>query len=104
MAATLNPLVWIAPIVLLVLFWPISQQIKHDRLKPVAAYLLFTSVFALVGGVAFMLALWAGATLLPQGTMAGPLAAGVTVLVAVLPALGAAVWIVRKPQKRRMPR
>ena len=104
MAATLNPLVWIAPIVLLVLFWPISQQLRHEKLQPIAAYLLFTSVFALVGAVVFMLALWAGATLLPQGAMAGRLAAGVTVLLAVLPALGATVWIVRKPQKRRMPR
>ena len=104
MDPTFNPLVWIAVIVLLALFWPIAQMIRHDKLKPLAAYLLFTSVFALIGGAVFLLTLWAGVAILPADAMAGPIAAAVTVLVAILPALAAAAWIVRRPQIRRMPR
>ncbi len=104
MIATLNPLVWIAPIVLLVLFWPLAQRFRHDKLNPIAAYLLFTSVFALVGSGAFTVAVWIGVRFLSAGTMKGPLAAAVAILIAVLPAFAAAVWTIIRPQKQRMPR
>lgn len=104
MAVPLNPLVWIAAIFLLVAFWPLSQRLRHERLRPLAAYLLFTSVFALVGAAAFMLAVWIAQALLPEGAMRAPLAAPVVLVVAVVPALVAAIRVVRRPQDRRMPR
>lgn len=104
MAVSLNPLAWIIAIVLLVLFWPLVQRFRHKDLKPLAAYLLFASVFALVGSAAFMLIVWIGQALLPEGTMFVSIALPVVFLIAVVPALVAAFLIVRRPQIRRMPR
>ena len=104
MAVSLNPLVWIAPIVLLVLFWPLVQRLRHKDLAPLAAYLLFASVFALVGAAVFMLAVSIGMAVLPEGamrTMAAPL---IVLLIATIPAFFAAWLVVRRPQSRRMPR
>lgn len=104
MTAVLQSVAVIAALLILVVFWPLAQRLRHDRLSAIAAYLLFTSVFALVGAGVFMLLFGLGVVLLPQGAMDGPLAASVTVLLVLLPALAAAVRIVRRPQIRRMPR
>lgn len=95
---------WIAAIVVLVLCWPIAQALRHERLKPLAAYLLFTSVFALVGAGVFLVLVLAGSALLPAGVMASRVTTALVLLLALLPAFAAARWIVRRPQSRRMPR
>lgn len=104
MLTTLHPFAGIVAIVLLLLFWPLAQRLRHDKLSPLAAYLLFTSMFALVGAAVFMLALWIGMALLPPGAMDGPTAATITGIIAIASAFAAANWIVRRPQTRRKPR
>lgn len=104
MTMSFSPFVWIAVIVLLAIFWPLAQSLRHENLKPLAAYLLFTSVFALVSALIFSLAVWIGRALLPEAMMLAPMAASVTLLVSIVPAFSAAFWIVRRPQVRRMPR
>ena len=104
MYETLVPILWIAGLLILALFWPLASRVRHQRLKPLAAYLLFTSVFALVSAAAFVLLLGAGLAFLPEQTMEGPWAAGIVGLLAALPAFAAAVLVVRRPQIRRMPR
>lgn len=95
---------WTIAIVVLASFWPLAQAFRHRKLKPLAAYLLFTASFALVAGAVFMALIWAGAAFLPADAMAGPIAATVILLLALLPGFAAAVWTVRRPQNRRMPR
>jgi hypothetical protein len=99
-----NPLIWIAAIVLLVLFWPRAQRLRRRELAPLAAYLLFSSVFALVGAAVFMPAVRIGIAVLPEGAMRTTAAPPIVLLVATVPAFLAARLVVRRPQIRRMPR
>lgn len=104
MAANLHPVVWIGVILVIVGFWPLAQRLRHEKLRPVAAYLLFTSTFALVGGAVFMLLVLAAGALLSRGTMSGMPAAAIVAVLAFGAGLAAARRIVRNPQIRRMPR
>lgn len=95
---------WIIAILVLALSWPVAQSLRHDKLRPLAAYLLFTSVFVLVAAAIFLLAVRLGAALLGVEAMEGPAAAFIVLLLSLVPGFAAARWIVRRPQERRMPR
>ena len=42
---------WAAAALVVALCWPISQALRHERLRPIAAFLLFTSAFILVAAI-----------------------------------------------------
>lgn len=45
--------IWSAAAAFLLLAWPLSRRMKHPDMKPLAAWLVFVSVFALAGGALF---------------------------------------------------
>lgn len=104
MALVNQPVAWIIVLLALVLCWPLAQSLRHEQLRPVAAYLLFTSVLVLVTAPVFLALAWIATLLLPAGAAGGTVTALVTLLLSLLPGLAAARWIVRRPQNRRMPR
>jgi type VI protein secretion system component VasK len=99
-----EPLAWIVALVLLALCWPLAQWLRHEKLHPLAAWLLFTSILVLVSAAVFLILLWGARLLLSPAALAGPGAAAAIVVLSLLPGLAAARWIVRRPQQRRMPR
>lgn len=101
---TTHPVVWIVAPLVLAACWPLAQSLRHERLRPVAAYLLFTSVFALVSGLAFAVLLPLAGALLGVEALEGAGAAIVILALSVLPGLAAARWMVSLPQRRRMPK
>jgi len=103
-SSALQPMAWIAALLVLVACWPISQALRHPRLRPLAAFLLFTSVLALVSaGIFWALLLIVGA-LFGAAALEGPVAAVVIVLISLLSGFAAGRAIVRRPQVRRMPK
>lgn len=104
MTVSSNPLILVAAIILLGLFWPLAQRLRHKDLKPLAAYLLFTSVFVLVGSAVFVLIFWINLAVLPEGALRSPVAMTFVLLIAAVPAFVAGFLVVRRPQIRRMPR
>lgn len=88
----------------LVLAWPYAKHIRHPRQRTLAAYLIFLSVFALVGAALFMaivgLAALAGLT----DALGRPVPAMLALLVVLVPAFFAAREVARRPPRQRMPR
>lgn len=77
-----------------------AQEARHPDAKPLAAYLIFTSVFSLVAFVIF-----AGLLLLLQGLnlterLEHPAAAAVFLVAVFLPAFLLGRWQLRKPPRR----
>lgn len=99
-----QPVVWIIVLLVLVACWPMSQALRHERLRPVAAYLLFTSVLVLVSALMFMVLVWGALALAGPALLEGAAAAAITLVLALVPGLLAARWIVSFPQARRMPK
>lgn len=94
---------WAAAALVVALCWPISQALRHERLRPIAAFLLFTSAFILVAAISSAILLLGGSLLLPAGALDGIGPAAVVGSISLLAAFGAAFWIVRSPQRRRPP-
>ena len=99
-----QPVVWGIVVLVLVACWPMSQALRHDRLRPVAAYLLFTSMLVLASAPIFMALLWGALALAGPAVLEGTAAAVITLVLALVPGLLAARWIVSFPQTRRMPK
>lgn len=97
-----QPVVWIIVLLVLAACWPMSQALRHARLRPVAAYLRFTSV--LVSALMFMVLVWGALALAGPALLEGAAAAAITLVLALVPGLLAARWIVSFPQTRRMPK
>jgi hypothetical protein len=95
---------WIVSVAVLVGCWPLAQTLRHDKLQPLAAYLLFTSVLALVAAPVFWIALRLAAAWLGRAALEGAVPALAITALALLPGFFAARWIVRRPQWRRMPK
>lgn len=98
-----QPLAWIIVLVVLVASWPIAQSLRHEKLHPLAAYLLFISVLVLVAASVFWLLVWVTFALLGPTALEGIGPAVAVTLVSLVPGFAAGWWIVRRPQWRRMP-
>ena len=99
-----HPVAWIVALIALVICWPLSQTFRHEKLHPLAAYLLFTSVLFLVFSLVFWTLLWCASLLIGAAALEGVGTAAVITLLSLVPAFVAAFWIVRRPQTRRMPK
>lgn len=84
--------------------WPAAQMVRHPDHRPLAAYLVFVSVFALSAAALFtaIIAVARAAGLLEA--MSGGGAAALILIVILIPAFFAARWVVRRPPMRRRPR
>lgn len=91
-------------LVVLAACWPLAQRFRHEKLRPLAAYLLFVSVLALVSSAVFWLVLAIGGALVGADRLDGMAAAAIVILVSLVPGFGAARRIVGRPQVRRMPK
>lgn len=99
---TLQIVAWLAVLALLVVSWVLAQRWRHERLQPLAAFLLFTSALALVLVAVFSALAWLLTLLFPQGV-----GTVVTILILIVAALAGGLagrLIVRNPQWRRGPR
>lgn len=95
---------WLIVVITFVAGWPIAQSHRHEKLHPLAAYLLFISVLALVSSPVFWILILIGSALFGPASLEGAGPAVVIVLIALVPGLAAGRWIVRRPQVRRMPK
>jgi hypothetical protein len=97
---------WIGTLVgiaLLAAAIPVAARVRHPEQKPFAAYLIFITIFVVVTMLLFNLLGWLAGLL---GLGAALEEVGAILLLAVLaslPALGLAIWQVRKPPMRRGP-
>lgn len=98
-----TPLAWIIALAIIAACWPLAQRFRHEKLRPLAAFLLFVSMLALVGGVVFLGLTWI-VTLASPATPMGTVPALGILLIAVVAGFFAGRWIVSMPQSRRMPR
>jgi hypothetical protein len=99
-----EPIAGVLALLLLVTCWPLAQALRHERLRPLAAYLLFVSVLALTAALSFRLLLWGAVLLLPPDRLESIGVAIVLGILSLLTGLAAAWRVVRRPQQRRMPR
>ena len=103
MTIAVEPLVWIIAVVLLIGCWPLAQRLRHEKLRPLAAYLIFVSVLALVSGGVFWALAWIFTLSGPQSAL-GNVAAFILLLIALLAGFFAGWWVIRFPQNRQMPK
>lgn len=96
--------IWIIVLIALLVCWPIAQTLRHEKLHPLAAYLLFVSVLGLVSASVFWVLLLIGTALVGPAGLEGAGPAAIILLLSVVPGLAAARWIVRRPQVQRMPK
>lgn len=101
---TSQPVAWIIVVLVLVLCWPIAQSLRHEKLHPVAAYLLFISVLGLVAAPVFWALIAGASAMFGPAALEGAGAAVAIIVLSLVPGLAAARWIVRRPQWRRMPK
>ena len=99
-----HPVAWIVALIALAICWPLSQAFRHEKLHPLAAYLLFTSLLFLVFALIFWTLLWCASLLMGAAALEGIGTAAAIILLSLIPAFVAAFWIVRRPQTRRMPK
>jgi hypothetical protein len=79
---------------------PLVAQVRHPQQRPLAAYLVFASVFLLSAGVLFVLLASLAQGLGLGSVLEGAAAAGFLLLV-FGPAAGIAIWQAGKPPLRR---
>ena len=99
-----QPVIWVIALLALAACWPIAQTFRHEKLHPLAAYLLFTSLFALVSAAVFQVLIRIGIAVLPPGALEEPGLAIAIVLLSLAPGFAAGRWIVRRPPWQQMPK
>ncbi|SDC03625.1 hypothetical protein [Ruegeria marina] len=99
-----QPTAWFIAILALAACWPIAQALRHEKLHPLAAYLLFTSLLVLVSAAAFWILIRVASTVFAPGALDRTGFAVAIILLSLAPGFAAARWIVRRPQWRRMPK
>jgi hypothetical protein len=82
---------------------PYVQRIRHPQQKPLAAYLIFVSVFLVIASVLFRLFLWLAAGTGLEGALDDTGPALLFIALVFLPAVAVAAWQARKPPWRRGP-
>lgn len=103
MTVAFEPVAWLIAAALLVACWPLAQRLRHEKLRPVAAYLLFVSVLGLVAGGVFWALAWLFTLWGPDAAL-GNVAAAVIMLLSLGAGFVAGRWIIRYPQTHRMPK
>jgi len=88
---------------LLIAAIPYVRKIRHPEQKPLAAYLIFVSVFLVVAAVLFRLLLWLATRLALEAALDDPGPALLFIALVFLPAVAAAAWQARKPPWRSGP-
>ncbi len=99
-----QPAAAVAGLLVLAGCWPLAQALRNDKLHPVAAYLLFVSVLGLVSAAIFAVLLRGAMAFLGPAALESAGAAVAITLLSLAPGLAAARRVVRRPQRRRMPR
>ncbi len=82
---------------------PYVRKIRHPEQKPLAAYLIFISVFLVVAALLFRLLLWLAARLDLEAALDDPGPALLFIALVFLPAIAVAAWQARKPPWRSNP-
>ena len=84
---------------LLAAFWPVAQAAKHPETRPLAAWLIFATVFALAAGAVFVAIVAALGALGRPEALSGGWEAVAAILAMLLPPFLAARWAVRLPPR-----
>jgi hypothetical protein len=82
---------------------PIVARIRHPDQKPLAAYLIFMTVFMVAAMVLFSTLGWLTGMLGLGAVLSNTGPALILTILSVPPALALAIWQVRKPPLRRGP-
>jgi hypothetical protein len=88
---------------LLVAAIPYVSRIRNPEQKPLAAYLIFVSVFLIVAAALFRLLVWLAGSLGLESALDDPGPALLFIALVFLPAIAVAAWQARKPPWRRGP-
>ena len=86
-------------IAVLVAAIPYVARIRHARQKPLAAYLIFASVFVAVAGVSFNLVVWLIVQAGQSAMLSVPWLAVMIVLLVFVVSFLLATWLARKPPR-----
>lgn len=100
MIYTTGVVVWL---VLMIAAVPYVRRIRHPDQRPLAAWLIFVSVFGLALLVLSSLLGWLLGLLRMENLLADPFAVIFLVLLVCVPAFLLAHWQARKPPSRVMP-
>lgn len=82
---------------------PFVKTVRHPQQKPLAAYLIFVSVFVAVAAVLFRLLLWLAGKAGQGDALGNPGTALLLIVLVLLPAVGLATRQARKPPWRQGP-
>ncbi|WP_308910364.1 hypothetical protein [Pseudokordiimonas caeni] len=93
---------------LLLLAWPYVQKVKHEDTKPLAAFLVFTSILILITSAIYYVALWVTIWMAPAEAQQVPAFGGWLLALISLMGFLFAFWIAdrivrRRPRHRRPP-
>lgn len=84
--------------------WPLAQRLRHEDQRPIAAFLIFTSMLILVAAVVWWGGLLVASAILPPEVMEGDAVGAIILLVSVAAGFVAGSLLVKRPPSRRMPR
>jgi glucan phosphoethanolaminetransferase (alkaline phosphatase superfamily) len=90
-------------VAILLLSLPYAVRARHPSTKPLAAYLIFTTVFVVVGFVVFAILVWIGNAIDVLQHEPNPIAGIVLAILVVVPAFLVARRQIRKPPKQPPP-
>ncbi len=96
-------LLWAAVAAFLFLAWPVAQWAKHPAMKPVAAWLVFVSAFALAGAAAFLVLLSVVAAAAATEALYRPVWAALAAFAIIASGAAAARYAVRRAPRREGP-
>ncbi|MDT8405306.1 hypothetical protein [Sulfuriflexus sp.] len=89
-----------AGLIVLVTAIPYVARIRHPQQKPLAAYLIFVSVFIMATMLLFNLLAWLAISLELGNALGKPGPSLVFLALVLLPAIALATWLARKPPWR----
>ena len=90
-------------LLLLALAAPYVARIRHPEQKPLGAYLIFVSLFAVTAALLFAALATLAARLGMTAVLENPVAALLFIVLVFAPAIALATWQTRKPPLRRGP-
>ena len=90
-------------LLLLVLAVPYVARIRHPEQKPLGAYLIFVSLFAVTAALLFAAFATLADRLGVTSVLENPVAAMLFIVLVFTPAIALATWQTRKPPLRRGP-
>lgn len=90
-------------LLLLGLAVPYVARIRHPEQKPLGAYLIFVSLFAVAAAILFTALASLADTLGVAAALENPVVAFLYIVLVFVPAIALATWQARKPPLRRGP-